>query len=198
MTDTESRYIREYLDQNPRHLHAAYAVARAWPGVRDDICRRFLEHLRERVEERISEEMPEIREDLRVHCHYEGEKAWSNRLVVMRMIAIESKGPGPNSWYWGIPRNPDPKTLREELLAALKRRGLSLKRASPNWPQYEYLPRYGHWDYRVPELVQELTDGGGKITDYYVNGLLNMAEKAIPAFAEVELANQNTSALDDS
>ena len=30
MTDTEARYIREYLDENPRHLHAAFAVARAW------------------------------------------------------------------------------------------------------------------------------------------------------------------------
>lgn len=98
---------------------------------------------------------------------------------------MESGGPGPNSWYWGV-LNPDPKTLREQLLVALKRRGLSLQHASEGWPQYEYLPRYGHWDRRVPELVQELTEGGGRITDYYVNGLLNIAEKAIPAFDKVE------------
>jgi hypothetical protein len=29
MTDTEARYVRKYLDENPRHLHAAFAVARA-------------------------------------------------------------------------------------------------------------------------------------------------------------------------
>ena len=46
MTDTEARYIHEYLDANPRHLHAAFAVARAWPVVKHDVCRRFLEHLR--------------------------------------------------------------------------------------------------------------------------------------------------------
>ena len=185
MTDTEARYVREYLDQNPGHLHAAFAVARAWPAVKHDVSRRFLEHLRDRVEARVSEEIPEIREDLQVDCHYEGDKKWSNRLRLMKKIVIESGGPGPNSWFWGV-RNPNPKTLREELLAALKRRGLSLQHGSDGWPQYEYLPRYGHWDDHVPELVQELTDGGGKITDYYVNGLLNIAEKAIPAFDEVE------------
>ena len=59
MTDTEeARYIREYLDQNPRHLHAAFAVARAWPGVKHDVCRRFLEQLRDRVEETGSEGVP--------------------------------------------------------------------------------------------------------------------------------------------
>lgn len=185
MADTEARYIREYLDQNPRHLPAAFAVARAWPGVRDDVCRRFLEHQRDRVAERVSEEMPEIHDNLQVNCRYVGDKRWSNRLVLMKRIAIESGGPGPNSWIWGI-LNPNPKTLRGELLAALKRRGLSLQHASDAWPQYEYLPRNGHWDRRVPELVQELTADGGKITDYYVEGLLRIAKKAIPAFDEVE------------
>ena len=185
MTDTEARYIREYLDENPKHLHAAFAVARAWPEVKHDVCRRFLEHLRDRVEARFSGEMPEIREDLQVNCHYEGNKRWSNQLRLRRTIMIQSGGPGPNGWIWGI-RNPNPRTLREELLAALERRGLSLQLASDGWPQYEYLSRYGHWDHLVPELVQELTDGGGKITEYYVNGLLKIAEKAIPAFDEVE------------
>lgn len=196
VTDTEARYIREYLDQNPRHLHAAFAVHRAWPAVKHDVCRRFLEHLRDRVEERFSEEMPEIREDLQVSCRYDGDKKWSTQLKLRRTIMMQAWGPGPIGWYWGV-RDPNPKTLREELQAALKRRDLSLQQASDGWPQWEYLPRYGHWERRVPELVQELADGGGRITDYYVNGLLNIAEKAIPAFDEVELANQSPSASDD-
>ena len=72
MTDTEARYIREYLDENPRHLQAAFAVARAWPAVKHDVCRRFLEHLRDRVEERVREEFPEMAGDLDVGCHYGG------------------------------------------------------------------------------------------------------------------------------
>ena len=185
MTDTEARYVREYLDENPRHLHAAFAVARAWPAVKHDVSRRFLEHLRDRVEEQVRHKMPKIGKNLQVSCHYEGEKKWSNRLSLRKTIQLESGGPGPNGWYWGV-RNPNPETLREELLAGLKRRDLSLKRTSDGWPQYEYLQRYGHWDDLVPELVQELADSGGRITEYYVNGLLKIAEKAVPAFDEVE------------
>ncbi len=209
MTDTEARYIRKYLDRNPRHLHAAFAVARAWPGVKHDVCRRFLEHLRDRVEERISEEMPEIREDWRVDCGYKGDKRESNFLRVRRTIIVESanKGAiavkleserlGPNSWYWGVVTNPK-KALYKELLAALKGCDLSLGLSDDWWVQYEYVPRYRRWDDRVPELAQELADSGGKITDYYVNGLVGIAEKAILAIDEVELENQSPSASEDS
>ena len=197
MTDTEARYVREYLDENPKHLHAAFAVARAWPAVKHDVCRRFLEHLKVRVEEGVWGEMPEAREKLQVNCRYEGDKRWSNSLELGRMIMIQSAGPGPNGWIWGI-RNPRPKTLRQELLAALERRGLSLQLEDDGWPQYEYLPRHGHWDHLVPELDQEITEGRGKITDYYVSGLLGIAAKAIPAFDEVELENGSPSDPEDS
>ena len=185
MTDSEARYIHVYLDENPRHLHAAFAVTRAWPAVKHDVCRRFLGHLRDRVDKRLCEEMPKIRGDLQVDCHYADDKKWSTQLRLGRRIMMQAGGPGPKKWIWGV-RNPNPETLREELLVALKRRGLDLPLSSDGWPQYEDLPRYGYWNRRVPELVQELADGGGKITDYYVNGLLNIAEKAIPAFDEVE------------
>ena len=185
MTDTEARYVREYLHQNPKHLDAAFAVARAWHDVKHDVSRRFLEHLRDRVGERVRERFPEIAGVQDVGCVYGGDKRWSNRLRLGRTIQLESDGPGPNGWYWGV-RDPNPPERREELLVALKRRGLSLQRASAGWPQYEYLPRHGHWERLVPELVQELADGGGKVTEYYVNGLLKIAEKAIPAYDEVE------------
>ena len=185
MTDTEVHYIREYLEENPRHLHAAFAAHRAWPAIKHDVCSRFLEHLRDRLEERCSEAMPEIREDLQVSCQYEGDKSWSTQLRLMKAIIIKAGGPGPIRWLWGV-HNPSPKTLRDELLAdALKRRGLSLQQTSDGWPQWEYLPRYGNWEQLVPELVQELADGGGEITGYYVDGLLKIAEKAIPAIDEV-------------
>ncbi len=37
MTDTEARYIRDHLEKNPKHLDAAFAVARAWPNVKHDV-----------------------------------------------------------------------------------------------------------------------------------------------------------------
>ena len=50
---------------------------------------------------------------------------------------------------------------------------------------------------RVPG-TGEATDGGGKITDHYVNGLIEISEKAIPAIDEVELENVSPSGSGDS
>lgn len=81
MTDSEARYIRDYLGENPKHLHAAFAVHRAWPNVKHDVCRQFLEHLRDRVEEGVRKEIPEIAGDLDVGCNYGGNKRWWSSYV---------------------------------------------------------------------------------------------------------------------
>lgn len=222
MTDTEARYIRKYLNQNPRHLPAAFAVARAWPGVKHDVCRRFLEHLRDRVEEGFGRVSRRFAGDLHIGCHYGGDKNWSNYLGVYRYgwvrfegvsdprsdgrtaVMLECGRGGPTSWAWGVRsgQNKDNMTEREkerrgEVEGALKRHGLSLPQVWGHWPQ-QGNPRYQDRTARVPELAQELADGTGKITDYYVNGLLAIARKAIPAIDEVELENQSRSASEES
>ena len=220
MTDTEARYIREYLGENPRHLHAAFAVARAWPAVKHDVCRRFLEHLRDRVEERVREEFPERAGDLDVGCHYGGDKNWSNYLRVYRYgwvrceggsgksdgrtaVMLECGRGGPTSWHWGVrsAKSKDQMTetekdRREEVEGALKRNGLSLPDAG--WWPHIARPRHQDWSVIVPELFQELAEGGGKITDHYVNGLLGIAEKAIPAISDVEMESGGPSGSRDS
>ena len=220
MTDTEARYIREYLGENPRHLHAAFAVARAWPAVKHDVCRRFLEHLRDRVEERVREEFPERAGDLDVGCHYGGDKNWSNYLRVYRYgwvrceggsgksdgrtaVMLECGRGGPTSWHWGVrsAKSKDQMTetekdRREEVEGALKRNGLSLPDAG--WWPHIARPRHQDWSVIVPELFQELAEGGGKITDHYVTGLLGIAEKAIPAISDVEMESGGPSGSRDS
>ena len=211
MTDTEARYIREYLGENPRHLHAAFAVARVWPAVKHDVCQRFLGHLRDRVEERVREKLPEMADDLNVACHYRGKKKWwSSYLCVYRSGWVRCEGAfdlgsdgrtavvltcggGPNAWHWGVANGKGKDHMSEqerqrcdELEIALKRDGLSLPKGDQSWPQFQWSPRFQDWSTIVPELARELTDGGGKITDHYVNGLLGIAEKAIPAIDEVE------------
>ncbi len=215
MTDTEARYIREFLDESPRHLHAAFAVARTWPAVKHDVCRRFLEHLRDRVDERMRNEFPEMADDLDIGCHYGGDKNWSNYLRVYRYgwvqyegvrdprsdgrtaVMLECGRGGPTSWGWGVRTAKSMRNMtdaekerRQEVEAALNRNGLS-RPDTHHWPHIERpRPRPQNWSALVPELAQELADGGGKVTDHYVNGLLKIAEKAIPAIDEVELANK--------
>ena len=218
MTDTEARYIREYLAENPKHLHAAFAVARAWPAVKHDVCRRFLEHLKDRVGERVRSDFPEIAE---VGCRYGGDKAWGSYLRLFRhgwmrwedgsgrsdgrtAVMLECQKGGPKIWRWGVhsAKSKEDMTERERerrqgIVAALNRSGLSCADVH-FWPHIVRSPRYGDWTIIVPELVRELADGGGRITDHYVNGLLYIAGKAIPAIDEVELENKSASASEDS
>ena len=212
MTDTEAAYIYDYLDKNPKHLQAAFAVSRAWSGVREEVYRRFLERLRDRVEERLLAEMPDTREDLQVGCHYEGASQsvlnvlWITRTgwmeyvdaperarVSRTSILFQSHRKGMNNWRWGV-RSPKPQgqmtkaesERRMELESRLRHYSLWLGQTSDWWPQYA-APRYEHWDPLIPELGIECSGDGSKITDYYVNGLLKIAEKAIPAIDQVEL-----------
>ena len=212
MTDTEAAYIREYLKKNPEHLPAAFAVARAWPAIKHDVCRRFLEHLMERVEKGLQNAFPAF-DDLDIACHYGEDKKFASYLRFYRKawvrsedvssaksdgrttVMLECGGRGPTWWCWGVrvAKNKDEMTETakkryEEVDSALKRRGLSLPKSNNLWPQWAET-RHTNWTAVVPELVQELDKGGGKITDYYVNGLLDIANKAIPAINEVELEN---------
>ena len=99
------------------------------------------------------------------------------------------------SWHWGV-RCPTNKTnmtepekeRRQQIEAALSRNGLS-PADGQHWPNIAR-PRHQDWSAIVPELVQELADGGGNVTDHYVNGLLQIAEKAIPAIGKVELEDR--------
>ncbi len=212
MTDTEARYIRGYLDENPKHLHAAFSVFRAWPAVTHDACRRLLERLRDQVEERVRNEFPNIADDLVVACDYsKTKKKWSNHVCVYRSGWLPREGAldlgsdgrpavvltchgGPKSWHWGVTygrakdnkKSGQERQRCDELEVALKRRGLSLPHGDQNWPQFRWSPRYEDWTVFVPEIVQELAEGGGKITEYYVNSLFTIAQKAIPAIDQVE------------
>ena len=211
-TDPGTQFVRDYLSTNPNHLRAALAVHDAWPLVRAEVCERFLKHLRNIVEDRLREQVPDIAPDFQVECHYGGDKRYSNWLWIARdswtrydglppnrygrsAIRLESTGKGPNWWIWGV-RSPKPasemtekeKMRREELGVTLRDHGLLLAETSDWWPQFEGPRRYQDWDPIVPELHEECEAGGGPITTYFADNLLSIAGRAIPAIDEVDLS----------
>lgn len=208
-TNPDTRFVHEYLSNNPRDLRAAHAVHDAWPLVRAEICQRFLEHLRDIVDDRLKAMPAAFGDDVQVRCHYGGEKRWSNYLWITRdrwrryddlypgrtAVGIQShhRQGGPNGWLWGV-RSPKPldkmteaeRERREHLDAALKESGLAFTHTSPWWSQWEWLPRYEDWHALVSNLHEECETGGGPITSCYVDGLCDIAKLAIPAISGVE------------
>ena len=210
MPDRVTRTVQEYLSDHPAHLRTALAVHDAWRHVRAEVCERFLHHLRDVIDERLHAEMADlVAPDLRVRCRYGGDKRYSNDLWitydswalwdgkghdVRTFVRLCSEKPGPNGWIWGI-SNPKPpgemndmeQERRGLLERALDRRGLKLERRPGIWwPQYETLPRYADWNSLVPDLYEESEAGGGPITTYIADGLLNIARLAIPAIDDIE------------
>ena len=215
MTDTEATHIRKYLEENPKHLPAAFAVVRAWPALKHDVCRGFLEHLTDRVKKAVRNEFHEVADDLVIGCHYAEDKSYASYLRVYRKgwarqkdvddpksdgritVMLECGHRGPTYWCWGVrsakSKNDMTETEKkrcEEVEGALKGHGLSLPKSANQWPQWgEPERRHRNWTAIVPELFQELAAGGGDISDYYVKGLLDISRKAIPAIDEVEREN---------
>ena len=206
-TDTVTDMVRDYLSSNPSQLRTALAVHDAWRCVRADICKRFLEHLRQVVEDRMHKELAHVARDLHVRCRYGGDTRYSNTLWITHdswviygdstpprtAIQFRAESKGPNGWIWGISHPKHPKEItdaekerRERLDAELQKRELRLEHDGIMWPQYETLQRYSNWDPLVPDLYEECERGSGTITSYIADNLLRIAAKAIPAIHEVE------------
>ena len=212
-TDRTTQAAKEYLLDNPPHLPAALALRDAWPLLRDEVCKRFLKRLRNEVEHRIRRE-PEYA-DCRVCCRYKGNKTYSNILIIFReawaqyddcnedfhsegrtTIRLENSHKGCNGWIWGVWSPKDVSEMdesererRERLYKGLNDRGLQFD-PNPHYAvQYEALECYGDWDPLVLDLHHENDRGGGPITTYFTEGLLDIAAKAIPAIDAVEGQN---------
>ena len=219
-TNPDTRFVRDYLSDNPSHMSAALAVHDAWRLVRPEVCRRFLEHLRNSVEDRLRTVRSDFEEGFRVKCRYGHQRKNASALWITRdawtpfdglppnkegrntiRLQPDAGGRGRNGWHWGVssPKSPSEMTETEKerhkrLCAALRRHELSLKHDKGDWwPQWEYLARHRDWDPLVPELYKECEAGEGPITTLYVDGLLKIAARAIPAINEVAMVNRASS-----
>ena len=213
-TDSETRAIRDYLFANPKQLETAQAVSDGWLNIKEGLCGGFLEHLRTVVNGRVRQDLPSIAPDIRVECQYGGEKGWSSFLWLYRAswppwetrakhppckgrtaIAMQSGSPGPNGWRWGVLHPLDKSSMtsadqeRRMLLEKRLRSELDGGRSDGWYPYVRSVDdEMGNWNSLLPDLYREWKDGGGPITDYYVDGIMGIASKAIPIIDEVERA----------
>ena len=214
-TDSESRAIREFLLSHPDHLTVARAVYESWPSIKNDVCRRFLERLRSRIELKLRDDGTLHRsiDDIHVGCKYAGEHSYSNQIWLYRTcwveykegdydipcttILLEAEGKGPFEWYIGvrIPKSMEKMTNREKkrrdfLIRALKTE-LDAGSGSGNehwlawWDWVD--DKWKDWHPLLPDLQRESESAeGGEITNYFVDRFTEVATKAIPAINEIE------------
>ena len=163
--------------------------------------------------EGVREELTGIAPGLRVECVYRGERNWSNFLWLYHVdwrpwenrsskhppnegctgIAMQSEGPGPKGWKWGVlhPLHQndmaDEDMKRREFLEERLRSQMDPGQSESWWPYVRWVSdEMANWNSLLPDLCQELKNRGGQITEYYVDGVMSLATRAIPIIDEVE------------
>ena len=205
-SDLETKTVLELLEAEPNHLETARVVHESWPVVRDKILKEFLEHLKVRVEAKLKDPA----QDLCVEARYEGDgRGAVNRLSIYRTswpqhqddesitggrTAIQLD-PTAGGWAWyGVWSPPKPSgdsssdnehlTLLEEKLNS---RFPDFRKRDGWWRVWKYVEEdWRNWHRIVSELHKESRNGGGAITDYYVETLVELARRVIPIIDKVE------------
>ena len=201
-SDAETREIRTYLRENPNQMQSALAIHDAWPVIRAEICEQFLGLLCNKFQACLERKGPEFNRGLRVQCVYGGDKRGANALWVARddwppfEVKLQCGAFGPRSWYWGVCCKPsaDQMTenqlqIRADLKNALDSSGIpTTKSDDGEWPSFEWISNHADWHQLAPELFFEIENGGGEVTDHFVEGLHDIASCAIPVLDKLAKA----------
>ena len=208
-SDCDTKAVRQFLFENPDHVDTAIAVYESWPAIRDDMCGRFLERLRSRIQ--TADELKPYADDLQVGCQYRGHAKYSNVLWLYRnrwrkyegapaitgqrtAIRMESEGPGPAGWHYGVcsplstdKMQPADRQRRERFEGKLNE-AIDLSERSKWWPKWEYLDaKTRDWNVLVPALHRECEAAeDGNITRHIVDSFVDVAVSAIPILDELD------------
>ncbi len=211
-TDSEARAVEKYLLSNPENISVAQVVYESWPSVRNRVCKQFLERLCDRIKHKIAQNPALFGNDVHVGCKYEGDKRYSNRLWIHRLswcqydagrndtnrrtsIRLESEGPGPNNWFYGISYAQDQTKMsdadrkrQQRLEIALREKEISDFKADQWWwPVWKYANEGKRdWDSFLPDLHRECRGEADEITNYYVDAFLDVAKSAVPIIDRLE------------
>ena len=212
-TDSETKAVRDFLLSepfNPENLKTAKVVHDSWSAVRNEVCERFLEQLRSRIETAVKEKLKDSASDIEVDCDYNGESRYSCAVWLYRKcwtpysgaqsdsagrtsIGLQAQGTGPNDWYIGVCSPMDKNEMagedevRRQCLDEKLKEQFALGRSTPWWPRVDRVDKDKRdWDSLVLDLHQECKEEGGEITRYFVDRFTEIAEKAIPIIDDIE------------
>ena len=204
MTTGEHGIIKDFVLADNRNLATACAIQRAWPEIDAAVRRPFLDTIVKRLvalgyhsgsnySERPSRSW--VQADRPQWRQYQDapEREWSR--TGLRLEALQAKA---NGWYIGI-SSPVPKSRmstedlerRKQIEERLSLIGESkgIRPDNEHWLWFDHFnvdEPYRNWDLLIPDLHRELQQNGGKITDYFVNKFVEIADFATPILDDIE------------
>lgn len=189
-SSNEIQTLKDYLETNPDLLDSAQIVYDTWPVLKQEICKRFLNQVFDRISSEIKKKFPD--EDLKIDWKLGVKPSSNSRLWLYREswkqykegMSSDSKGrtsirlssyrPNLKRWMVGISSpmpnglmSDDYKRVRRNLERQLSEKGIG-DQSNRWWPSFQNLKEYD-WNVIIPRLHKECSCGGGVITEYYVN-----------------------------
>ena len=211
-SERENDTIRRFVLSDSKHLDTALSVHRAWPLIRDDVCKRFLEHLCKHIDVTVRKNryLEKTVADIVVDCRYGGASPWQSYIWLYRKswreyrggpsamtrsaICLNNAKSGSSGWGAGV-ISPisreymwdDDGERRDRLDKAIE---TSFERGhrTDRWPRWIPLDAcQGDWNSLVVELEKECGRGYyGRITDYFVTEFVAISKRAIPIIDGLE------------
>lgn len=206
---SEQDAVVKFVMSDATRLHTAQVVSESWPGVRDQICERFLKRLCKRIKE--NERLKAKGSDLEVEFKYEGGKRKGNRLWLHRKqwssrdagnpdsggrfaVRMETWGPGPDGWYVGVLApisennlSEDGRQQRQALVERLKEK-VPNGNADHYWPWWvSFEDKTRGWSPIVVQLHKECEDkNDGPLITRIADRFIEIALAMIPEIDEWE------------
>ena len=200
MTTGERKIIKDFVLADDRNWATARAIQGALPEIGAAVRRQFLETLANRLGRKL---------ECKSGWQY-SDKAWQSWVQAYLpqwreyqnapdpkrsriCLCLEAQQRMGNNWIIGI-RSPvyKPKMAADHSSATDQIEQRLDDESSPDlrsqwWPWYKVVDeQYRNWDGLIPDLHRELQQGGGEITDYFVDKFVEIAKVARPILDDVE------------
>ena len=204
--------VDKYILENSTNLSTAEAVHAVWPGVRTQVCDKFLEKMAGRIKNKLDAQLQKInpsnlgkmivqwdsplqRRDgwftlwISFDNWYEYKNGGPCRRTCIMMNAEKSP---VDRWIYGVrlpSKDNESKKRREPLKMRLDSlTGHNLRRSSDLFPIYDFFPEYGDWSQLISDLYEEneSTNNDGKISTYFVEIITMFSVSVIQIINELE------------
>ena len=203
MTSSERNVIQEFVLSNRQNWDTALAICESLPAIKEKVCSKILKKIWETWPSEYT-----YPDDLygnwyyaksRGKCYiamYRGSwkpyQEWTHRSYGGRThLRLEAAGCDPNQWFIGV-CSPNDKLATGEK-ERRRKLGEALHSIESNdgggawWPWWKWVDeKYLDWDPLIPAINDECQNGGGKVTNYFVEEFAKLAKKVIPIIDRIE------------
>lgn len=194
MTDSKKKAIEDFLRTDKRNLATAMAIYETWPELAPKIKEEFMVL----VWKLLKQELPEGMDGGLKPVYLEGgwnyicfrREYWQSYDAEKPLTLLYMEDQRGTNWRIGVvspPPSSVPKDHRERRDRLQEKLGELGKKQSPRWPCWEWVDgKYRNWNPLIPQMVEELREGGGEITDYFVGKFKEVADQAIPIIDSID------------